>query len=254
LTSPIASRIISPLRFFGGHRQPRLGVAMRSNTVLLVSTVAAFGLYWAGALSLGEAPTGAASGQDVATWFAGQGEHVRVAVWLWTLSLPAFASFAALARHRLRAPHRDVFFVGVIAFIAVTAVSSWFWAGLTWHAERLEPATARTLLDVVSFWGPVLNGATITMLAPVVALSWGAQSQLPRWLGALGAIALAEQTVETVTIFGNSGFLEPGGAMNLQLGATLVSLGLLCLGLNLALRARGVQPSIDDAAQPQAAA
>ena len=42
------------------------------------------------------------------------------------------------------------------------------------------------------------------------------------WLGVLGAIAFVEQTVETVTIFGSTGFTEPGGAMNLQLGAGLV--------------------------------
>ena len=31
----------------------------------------------------------------------------------------------------------------------------------------------------------------------------------------------AEQAIETITIFGSSGFTEPGGVMNLQLGASL---------------------------------
>jgi hypothetical protein len=45
---------------------------------------------------------------------------------------------------------------------------------------------------------------------------------LPRWLGVFGAIAFVEQAIETITIFGSTGFTEPGGAMNLQLGVGLI--------------------------------
>jgi len=212
-------------------------------------------LVWAGLLLLGQPPTGDASGRDVALWFLGQGWHVRAAVWCWTLEAVAFSVFAALARHRLPTPHRDVFLIGAIAFIVETAVSSWFWAGLSWHAAQLEPATARTVLDVASFWGPVLNGATITMLAAVVPLSWGRRAMLPRWIGVLGAVALVEQTIESAaTIFGQSGFVEPGGAMNMQLGATLVSVWALCLGIILARRSEHDQPTEGTAILAQPAA
>jgi len=40
----------------------------------------------------------------------------------------------------------------------------------------------------------------------------------------LRAVALAEQTIETVTIFGQDGFTAPGGPMNVYLGAALVSI------------------------------
>jgi len=44
---------------------------------------------------------------------------------------------------------------------------------------------------------------------------------LPRWLGVFGAIAFVEQAIETITIFGSTGFTQPGGTMNLQVGAGL---------------------------------
>ena len=46
-----------------------------------------------------------------------------------------------------------MFFFGAIALAAETAVQSWILGGLSWHADRLDPATARTLLDIASFWG-----------------------------------------------------------------------------------------------------
>jgi hypothetical protein len=212
---------------------------MRSSTVLSTTT---FVLIFVGTTSLGAPPGAAAGGQEVLGWFAAQGGHARLYAWVLVLSTPVFATFTALVRARLPAPHRDVFLIGAVAFLAETAVSTWFWAGMAWHVDQLQPATARTLLDVASFWGPVLNGATISMLAPVVALSWGRRPVLPRWLGAVGAVALAEQTVETVTIFGQSGFTAPGGPMNVYLGAGLVSIWILCLGLRLARSSDTGQP------------
>jgi hypothetical protein len=63
------------------------------------------------------------------------------------------------------------------------------------------------VLDVAVFWGPVLTGATTTMIAPVTLLALRRRAGLPRWLGVLGAIACTEQAVETVTIFGSTGFV-----------------------------------------------
>ena len=40
-------------------------------------------------------------------------------------------------------------------------------------------------------------------------------------LTALGAVAFAEQAIETITVFGTGGFIAPGGDMNLILGAAL---------------------------------
>jgi hypothetical protein len=112
-------------------------------------------------------------------------------------------------------------FIGGIAILISSAVQSWFWAGLGLHAEQLEPPTARALLDVAVFFGPILTGATTTMMAPVTLLALRSKAGLPMWLGLLGAAAFVEQSIETITIFGSTGFTQPGGPMNLQLGAGL---------------------------------
>jgi len=49
---------------------------------------------------------------------------------------------------------------------------------------------------------------------------------------------VAEQAVETVKIFGTTGFTEPGGAMNLQLGAGLVGVWLLAFAIWGGVRGR----------------
>ena len=69
------------------------------------------------------------------------------------------------------------------------------------------------------------------MIAPVTVLALGGRAGLPRWLGVLGGVAVVEQAIETVTIFGTVGFTEPGGAMNLQLGAGLVLTWLLAFAV-----------------------
>lgn len=208
---------------------------MRSAMVLRISAVSILVLYFAGGAILGQPPAGGASGEQVVGWFVGHAWQVRAAVWLWTMQAVAAATLVALVRERLPAPHRDVFLIGGTTFIAESAVATWFLAGMSWHAGQLTPQTARTLLDVASFWGPVLNGSTIAMLAPVVLLSVGRKPAMPRWLGLVGGVALVEQSIESVvTIFGDSGFTEPGGAMNLQLGAGLVAIWLVCLAFVLA--------------------
>lgn len=204
---------------------------MRNRTVLLVSTILLAGLYIAGAAALGTTPDANDDGQAVAAWFRDNGGHVRLWLWLATLSVIVFAVFASLIRRQLPAPHRDVFFFGAIALAVEGAGQGWIWAGLSWHADRLDPATARTLLDVASFWGPVLTSTTILMLAPITALAWRGQAGLPRWLAVVTGIAVVEQLIETATIFGERGFTAPGGPMNLLLGAGLVLIAFVSLGI-----------------------
>jgi hypothetical protein len=212
---------------------------VKRSTLLMVVTVGFGVLYLAGAIALGTTPEPGDSGQTVAAWFRDHDGNARAWPFLLTLSAPLFATFAALVRERLPSPHRDVFFFGAIAFAAETAVQGWLWAGMAWHAGELQPATARTLLDVASFWGPVLTSTTVTMLAPVALLGLrDGPAALPRWLGVVAGIALAEQLIETITIFGRHGFIAPGGAMNIYLGAGLTAVALLSLGIALASTGR----------------
>jgi xanthosine utilization system XapX-like protein len=202
-----------------------------SSRALIGAAFAAFGLYLAGVLVLGTPPPAAATGEQVVSWFREHRDGVRWFVWANTVGAPLVAVMFALLRRLLPAPHRDVFLIGAIGIVTTAAVQSWIWGGLALHADRLEPATARTVLDVALFWGPVLTGATTTMMAPVTWLALLGDAGLPRWLGILGAVAFAEQAVETVTIFGSTGFTEPGGAMNLELGAALVWIWILAFAV-----------------------
>jgi len=40
-----------------------------------------------------------------------------------------------------------------------------------------------------------------------------------------------EQAIETITVFGKSGFIAPGGDMNVQLGAGLLVVWLVAVGV-----------------------
>ena len=199
--------------------------------LLLWATVAGGAFYLGSAVCLGTPPGADESGVQVAMWFREHRDSLRLYVWMLTVSAPLFALVFALLREFLPSPHRDVFLIGAVSFVATTAVQAWWWGGLALHADRLEPGTARTVLDVAVFWGPVLTGATMTMIAPVTLLALRRRSGLPVWLGVLGAVAFAEQAVETITIFGSKGFIEPGGAMNLVLGAGLVAAWLLAFAV-----------------------
>jgi hypothetical protein len=199
--------------------------------VLLAATIV-YALLMVGVagLALGTLPAATETGAKLVAWFRANSTSIRLGVWAFTVALPAFAVIAALTRARLPAPHRDVFFIGATVYAASIAVWTWTWGGLALHADRLDPAIARTVLDVALFLGPVLTGATATMMAPVTIL--GLRGEIvPRWLGALGLVAFVEQSLETITIFGSSGFTQPGGAMNMQLGGGLTLVWILGVGL-----------------------
>jgi hypothetical protein len=180
----------------------------------------------------------------VVAWFQANRDGARWFVWALTVSMPPAAMMFALMRRLLPAPHRDVFFIGAVSYVVAGSVQSWIWGGLALHAGELEPAIARTLLDVAVFFGPVFTGTTTTMMAPVTLLALRGQAGLPRWLGALGAVAFLEQAVETITIFGSTGFTQPGGAMNLQLGAGLTLFWILAFGVWGGLRGRVQNPGL----------
>ena len=207
---------------------------MRRSTVLLFSTIGFAVLFVASGLALGTAPDANDSGAQVVKWLTDHHDGIRLSLWCITIALMLFAVFAALVREQLPTPHRDVFFFGAITLAAETAVQGWVLAGLSWHTPQLAPATARTLLDVASYWGPVVTSATVLMLVPVALLALQGEAGLPRWLGVVTGIAAIEQVVETITIFGKTGFIAPGGPMNLVLGAYLTTIAFVCIGVAIA--------------------
>jgi hypothetical protein len=204
---------------------------MKRSTVLLGSIIGFAILYAAATIALGTTPEATDSGTEVVRWFRDNGDHVRLWLLFSTFALVAFAVYAAIIRAGLPSPHRDIFLVGAVALMAETGAQGWFWGGLALHPSRLEPATARTLLDVAVYWGPLLTATTITMLLPIVLLSFQRRAGLAPWLGVVALVAVVEQAIETITIFGHDGFAAPGGPMNVLLGAGLVSIAFISLGV-----------------------
>jgi hypothetical protein len=205
--------------------------AERLGSRVLTAATVAYGVLGAVALvGFGTLPAASETGPQVVTWFHENANSVRYGVWSFTVAAPPFALMVVLLRRLLPSPHRDMFLFGAVAYTAEIGVWSWFWAGLALHPDQLQPAMARAILDVGVFMGPVLTASTTTMMAPVTLLALRGQSGIPRWLGALGLIAFLEQSVETITIFGSTGFTQPGGAMNMQLGAGLTFVWILAFG------------------------
>lgn len=214
-------------------RQARGRDEHRGSHALLVATGAYGILAILGGLALaafGTLPSASETGTQLVTWFRERGDSVRWGVWAFTVAAPPFAVMVALLRRLIPAPHRDVFLIGAVSYMTAIAVWTWTWGGLTLHAGQMEPATARAILDVAAFFGPVLTGSTTTMMAPVTLLAFSRQPVIPRWLGVLGLVAFVEQAVETITIFGSTGFTQPGGAMNMQLGGGLTLAWILAFG------------------------
>ena len=213
--------------------------AVRRETVVWSALVGTGVAYIAAAIVLGTTPKATDSGATVAAWFRTHASNVHWWLWLETLAVVLFAVLAAFVRSRLPVIYRDVFLIGAITLVAETVAQGWIWAGMAWHADVLQPATARTLLDVASYWGPVLTSSTVLMLGPVAVLALRREAGLPMWLGVVTAVALVEQLVETITIFGHRGFIAPGGPMNLLLGAGLT---LIALGATAVVTARTLAP------------
>jgi hypothetical protein len=203
-------------------------LAASSVTVALASVLAL--------AALGTPPATSGTGEQVAAWFVTNADSVRWFAWLTTISAPLVAVMVAILRGLLPSPHRDVFLLGGAGLLVTGCVQAWIWLGLALHAGQLDASVARTLLDVALFWGPVLTAFTMMMIGPVTLLAMQRGSAIPRWLAWLGAITFVEQAVETVTVFGETGFLEPGGAMNMQLGAGLFMLWWIGFALWAAFR------------------
>src|SRR5258706_9563680 len=127
---------------------------MRSRA-LIAAAAAGTVVYVAGVLALGTPPGAGDSGDQVVAWFRENRNGVRWFVWASTVNAPLVALMLSLLRRLLPAPHRDVFLIGAVSVVVASAVQSWAWGGLALHADRLDPATARTVLDVALFSGPV---------------------------------------------------------------------------------------------------
>lgn len=190
------------------------------------------GLYVVAFGVLGTPPDADSAAKTVTGWFTDNHEHVRTFAWLLVAGLPFFCAASAGVRQRLPEGLRDLYFAGVIAFVAETALQCWLWGALAFGPDTAG-ATSLTLFHAALFWGPVLTSATLAMLVPIAIV--GLRGGWPTWLGALAAVAVVEQAVETTTVFGHHGFMAPGGGMNVYLGAALTAAALIGAVVTVAL-------------------
>ena len=201
---------------------------MTQSKVLLINILATGAFYVGSFVALGNSfPTIDSSGQDVVQWFSENGHNARLYAWMGAFVSLGLAIFGGQVAALLPMPHRYIFLGGVLGCAITAQVQAWFWAGLAFHPQDLDPAAARTIFAISAYWGPIINGSMVTMAAPVAVLGFGASRIIPGWLKWLSIIFLAEQAVETITVFGSTGFLAPGGTMNVYLGGVL---GFLWVG------------------------
>ena len=195
---------------------------MKQSRILLINILLTGAFYVASFVALGDSyPTINSSGDEIVDWFVTNGNSARVYAWTAAFVSLGLAVFGGQVSALLPQPHRYIFFAGVLGFAITAQVQAWFWAGLAFHPEGLEPATARTLFDIASYWGPLVNGSTTAMAAAVGALGLRASPVIPRWLTWISAIFFVEQALETITVFGQTGFIAPGGSMNVYLGGLI---------------------------------
>jgi hypothetical protein len=195
---------------------------MQPSRLLLINILATCALYVAGFVALGGSmPTIDSSGQEIVAWFSENGTRARTYAWTAAFVSLGLVIFAGQVSALLPRPHRYIFFAGVLGFAITAQVQAWIWAGLALHPQDLDPAAARTIFDIAAYWGPLVNGSTTAMGAAFAALGFGASPRVPRWLAWLSVVFCLEQAIETITVFGKTGFIAPGGVMNVYLGGAL---------------------------------
>jgi len=186
----------------------------------------------AGSVSaLPKAPGVNASGEALVRYYRDHGGALRTATWLLTWSRVPFVILMAHVRSFLSGLCRDVMLISVTVFVTTGTVWTWFNAGLALHAATLDAHITRTLVDISLYFGPILTVADVLLAGAIGLAAWRGDGGLPRWLAYFSAVFVLEQAIETVTIFGKSGFIAPGGDMNFQLGAGLLGVWLIALGV-----------------------
>lgn len=195
---------------------------MNSPRILLANILAKGAFYVASFVALGSGfPTIESSGQDIVQWFTKNGINARLYAWSAAFFSFGLAIFAGQISALLPKPNRYIFLAGVLGFAITAQVQAWFWAGLALHPQGLNPSAARTIFDITLFWGPLVNGSTMAMAAAFVAMGLGHSPVIPGWLTWLSILLVAEQAIETITVFGSTGFIAPGGPMNVYLGGII---------------------------------
>lgn len=195
---------------------------LAAKNFLLINILLTGAFYVFGFVALGgSVPTIESTGSEVVAWFSENGTNARMYAWISTFVSLGLTIFAGQVSAVLPAPSRYIFFAGVLGFAITAQVQAWIWAGLAFHPIDLNEGTARMVFAIAAFWGPIVNASTTAMAAAVAMVGFGRKKIVPSWLAWLSVVFGLEQALETVTVFGSTGFIAPGGTMNVYLGGIL---------------------------------
>ena len=205
---------------------------MNPSKVPLFAAVAFLALFVTGTAFLGTPLRVEASPEETVAWLQLHQSDVPVAVSCFALAMVPFLVLTAWTRRALPDVYGYAFLAAAGAFAAQAMVSTWFLAGTALHADTINADVARSLLDVGAYFGPVLTTTDVVM-AGAVALAALREGVLPRWLGWLSAAFALEQLAELATVYGRSGFAAPGAEFNNVVGAGLLAIWLIALGVSV---------------------
>jgi hypothetical protein len=219
--------------------------------VPMIAGIASAVLFTAGLLIVPTLPGIDKPGYDIVSFVNAHSGAMRMQVLLVTFGALALVVVLGYARDRLAGPPGYVFTIGSALVLAEFFIATWFSGGLALHPDQLGSATARTITDIASMFGPVLTAADIMVAVPILLAA--NDGRFPRWLAIIAAVFAVEQLIETITIIGPpASFISPGGAMNFYLGGPLFIVFFLGLGVALSLdertaeRASVVEESSDE--------
>jgi hypothetical protein len=203
----------------------------------LLAAVAWVALFVTGTAFLGTPLPVDTTAEATVVWLQDHQAAIPVAVATYALATVPFFVLVAWTRRAIPDVYGYAFLGAAGAFLAQASVSWWFLSGAALHADSIQPATARALMDVWSYFGPVLTTTDVVM-AGAVALAALQANALPRWLGWLSVVFAVEQVAELATVYGTSGFAAPGGDWNNVVGAGLLVIWMLALGFALSRHPR----------------
>ena len=208
---------------------------MVTGRTALVAAVAVVVFYVIAAAIVGTPLSVETSASDSLSWLQSHRTDIQTSSVFVNLALIAFLTFVGVAAPRLGGAYGWVFAASGAAMVAQIAAGQWLVSGAALHADSISAGTARALLDVNAYWGPMLTGTDVA-LAGAVALCWYRERTLPGWVGILSAIFALEQLAESATLCSSTGFAAPGGVWNNEVGAGLFMIWLLALGFGISRR------------------
>jgi len=174
-------------------------------------------------------PEFGSSADAIRSYYREHQDAIALQAWLVMASVlfgPVLVGYVA----RILAPVERVWFiVTAVAGLSIVAVGMLFRVGLAAHPETADPGAVALLSDVEAYWGPL---ATLIFASQALAIVVAARAgSVPAWLGGLSLAFAIEQLAESASIFGNSGFLAPGGDMNALVGPLFYAIWSVGLGV-----------------------